>query len=304
MRAKILAGFLAVVLTGGDCLMAGAVSAQVKFGVGAPITGPRPDVGIVFQQPTLLPWQSTLDNVLLPVRTLGLDLQAGATTHDEAEANVNHAMAARAAQVVIVADSSKLSVHAFARICAVAEIDLGGALLTPGLVVQVALGQNLAAGEVEGGQAGGYEGAASARGWGLRLEDGDGAIGGQNRAMQGPRFPAGLQRRGGVLVQHGGPEQLRSGNICEGRLRRGNRRGGRDRGRRSRVLRCRSTLRRGLPLHRGRRRRGLSRGGFGGGRILRHGVTSQQEKDTRHHPPGRLQQQKPILHPASRKGEM
>lgn len=44
---------------------------------GAPITGPRPDVGIVFQQPTLLPWQSTLDNVLLPVRTLGLDLAAG-----------------------------------------------------------------------------------------------------------------------------------------------------------------------------------------------------------------------------------
>jgi NitT/TauT family transport system ATP-binding protein len=44
---------------------------------GAPITGPRPDVGIVFQQPTLLPWQSTLDNVLLPVRTLGLDLEVG-----------------------------------------------------------------------------------------------------------------------------------------------------------------------------------------------------------------------------------
>ena len=53
----------------------------------------------------------------------GLDLQAGATTHDEAEASVNHAMAARAAQVVIVADSSKLSVHAFARICAIEEID-------------------------------------------------------------------------------------------------------------------------------------------------------------------------------------
>jgi NitT/TauT family transport system ATP-binding protein len=44
---------------------------------GLPISGPRPDVGIVFQQPTLLPWQSALDNVLLPVRTLHLDLEAG-----------------------------------------------------------------------------------------------------------------------------------------------------------------------------------------------------------------------------------
>jgi NitT/TauT family transport system ATP-binding protein len=44
---------------------------------GRPIDGPRRDVGIVFQQPTLLPWQSTLDNVLLPVRTLNLDMKAG-----------------------------------------------------------------------------------------------------------------------------------------------------------------------------------------------------------------------------------
>ena len=51
-------------------------SGSVMLG-GAPITGPRPDVGIVFQQPTLLPWQSALDNVLLPVRTLGHDLAAG-----------------------------------------------------------------------------------------------------------------------------------------------------------------------------------------------------------------------------------
>ncbi len=44
---------------------------------GAPIRGPRRDVGIVFQQPTLLPWQSVLDNVLLPIRTLRLDPAAG-----------------------------------------------------------------------------------------------------------------------------------------------------------------------------------------------------------------------------------
>jgi NitT/TauT family transport system ATP-binding protein len=44
---------------------------------GASITGPRPDVGIVFQQPTLLPWQTVLDNVLLPIRTLGMDEVAG-----------------------------------------------------------------------------------------------------------------------------------------------------------------------------------------------------------------------------------
>jgi NitT/TauT family transport system ATP-binding protein len=51
-------------------------SGRVMLG-GRQIDGPRPDVGIVFQQPTLLPWQSTLDNVLLPVRTLGRDMKAG-----------------------------------------------------------------------------------------------------------------------------------------------------------------------------------------------------------------------------------
>ena len=35
---------------------------------GTAVTGPRPDVGIVFQQPTLLPWRTVLDNVLVPVR--------------------------------------------------------------------------------------------------------------------------------------------------------------------------------------------------------------------------------------------
>ena len=40
---------------------------------GTPIIGPRRDVGVVFQQPTLLPWKTVLDNVLVPSRILGLD---------------------------------------------------------------------------------------------------------------------------------------------------------------------------------------------------------------------------------------
>ncbi len=43
---------------------------------GSPITGPRREVGIVFQRPTLFPWKTVLDNVLLPAETLGLDMAA------------------------------------------------------------------------------------------------------------------------------------------------------------------------------------------------------------------------------------
>ncbi len=34
------------------------------------ILGPRKDVGIVFQQPTLLPWKTVRENVLMPLRVL------------------------------------------------------------------------------------------------------------------------------------------------------------------------------------------------------------------------------------------
>ena len=43
---------------------------------GEAVTGPRRDVGVVFQQPTLLPWRTVLDNILVPARTLRLDRTA------------------------------------------------------------------------------------------------------------------------------------------------------------------------------------------------------------------------------------
>ncbi|MEN9763261.1 MAG: hypothetical protein RI906_3087 [Pseudomonadota bacterium] len=38
---------------------------------GSPIVEPRPETGIVFQAPTLLPWASVLENVLFPLEMMG-----------------------------------------------------------------------------------------------------------------------------------------------------------------------------------------------------------------------------------------
>ncbi len=57
---KILGGLLSI------------TSGQAKL-MGHPITGPRNDVGIVFQDPVLLPWRTVFDNTMLPAEILGLD---------------------------------------------------------------------------------------------------------------------------------------------------------------------------------------------------------------------------------------
>ncbi|GAB4170277.1 MAG: ABC transporter ATP-binding protein [Thalassobaculales bacterium] len=43
---------------------------------GEPVEGPRRDVGVVFQDPTLLPWKTVFQNVCLPGRIMGLDRAA------------------------------------------------------------------------------------------------------------------------------------------------------------------------------------------------------------------------------------
>lgn len=43
---------------------------------GKAIDGPQRDIGVVFQSPVLLPWKTTIENVLLPAAVLGLDRTA------------------------------------------------------------------------------------------------------------------------------------------------------------------------------------------------------------------------------------
>ena len=45
---------------------------------GRSVQGPSRDVGIVFQDPVLLPWRTVFDNVMLPVQVLGLERTASA----------------------------------------------------------------------------------------------------------------------------------------------------------------------------------------------------------------------------------
>ncbi len=69
---------------------------------------------------------ATLTGLSIDVTFLGvdaLDPEHGASAHHEGEAEINRLLAERARQVVVVADGSKLTARAFARICALEDID-------------------------------------------------------------------------------------------------------------------------------------------------------------------------------------
>ena len=54
----------------------------------------------------------------------GVDVSAGCTTYDHAEAYTNAALVQRAARTIVVADASKLGQAGFARICDVSAVEL------------------------------------------------------------------------------------------------------------------------------------------------------------------------------------
>lgn len=59
-------------------MMAGGLEQPTRGSVriaGAPVTGPRRRTGIMFQDPTLLPWKTVLENVLFPIRIQKLPLK-------------------------------------------------------------------------------------------------------------------------------------------------------------------------------------------------------------------------------------
>ncbi|HEX2885066.1 ABC transporter ATP-binding protein [Vineibacter terrae] len=60
---------LLMMLAGLEASTAGAITID-----GRTVTSPRRDVGLIFQDATLLPWLSVLDNVLFPIRIMKGDL--------------------------------------------------------------------------------------------------------------------------------------------------------------------------------------------------------------------------------------
>ena len=61
---------LLMILAGLESSTGGRVSLD-----GTPVTGPRRDIGIIFQDATLLPWKTALENVLFPIRILKMPVE-------------------------------------------------------------------------------------------------------------------------------------------------------------------------------------------------------------------------------------
>jgi len=57
---------LLMIVAGLEAPTAGRVELRGRL-----VSSPSTDVGLVFQEPTLLPWKSVIDNIVLPVRLLG-----------------------------------------------------------------------------------------------------------------------------------------------------------------------------------------------------------------------------------------
>ena len=47
-----------------------ALSDGRVFAAGTPVEEPRPEIGIVFQDPTLLPWKTAIQNILFPIEMM------------------------------------------------------------------------------------------------------------------------------------------------------------------------------------------------------------------------------------------
>jgi DeoR family transcriptional regulator of aga operon len=83
----------------------------------------------------------TLDLAFLGVDAF--DAVLGAASHHEGEAAMNSLLASRARKIIVIADSSKLGKHAFARVCPMEKVST---LVTDALATDAAVAPFLAAG--------------------------------------------------------------------------------------------------------------------------------------------------------------
>src|SRR5581483_6422362 len=60
-----------------------APSAGVTTIGGSPVKGPRRDIGMVFQDPVLLPWRTVRSNVLMPADVVGMERRRAEARADE-----------------------------------------------------------------------------------------------------------------------------------------------------------------------------------------------------------------------------